>query len=51
MGQVEVTYSEIADAINHLLENKHDDLDIFDLLQMMEYNIQQTVIVNGKIVE
>ncbi|WP_157821668.1 hypothetical protein [Macrococcoides caseolyticum] len=51
MKQVEVTYSEIADAINHLLENKHDDLDIFDLLEIMEYNVQQTIIINGKIVE
>lgn len=51
MKQVEVTYSEIADAINRLLENEHDDLDIFDLLELMEYNVQQTIIVNGKIVE
>lgn len=51
MKQVEVTYSEIADAINHLLENKYDDLDIFDLLEIMEYNVQQTIIIKGKIVE
>lgn len=50
MKQVRVTYSEIADAINYLLEEKHDNLYIFDLLELMEYNVQQTIIVNGEIV-